>query len=199
MPPALAGAGLAPTVVADGALDRVGEAGTSQGVLAIGLMPRARPLDVRPPAPVLVLVLWELADPGNVGTLIRSAEAAGAAAVWCRGGVDLWSPKVVRAAAGALFRLPVAVVDDPLAGLAEAGLGAVAAVARGGLPYDEVDLSGPVGLLIGSEAHGLPQAVVDGCAAQVTIGLAGPTESLNAAMAGTVLLFEALRQRRAQR
>jgi TrmH family RNA methyltransferase len=116
------------------------------------------------------------------------------------GGVDPWSPKVVRAAAGSSFRLPIlacATAEPTLAGLRAGGLVCVAAVARGGRPHDRTDLGGPVAIVVGSETHGLPAAVVDACDAAVTIELAGPVESLNVAMAGTVLLFEALRQRRA--
>jgi TrmH family RNA methyltransferase len=184
-------------VVGDGALDRVGDVGTSQGVLAIAATP-APPADL--PSEGTVLVVHDVADPGNLGTLLRSAEAAGAGAVVVVGGADVWSPKVVRAAAGSSFRLPVhtcPAAEEALARLGDAGLACLAAVARGGRPHDRVDLSGPVALVVGSEAHGLPPALVARCDGAVTIELAGPAESLNVAMAATVLLFEALRQRRA--
>jgi TrmH family RNA methyltransferase len=189
--------------VADGALDRVGDVGTSQGVLALASTP-APPDELASDG--TVLVVHEVGDPGNLGTLLRSAEAAGAAAVVVAGGVDVWSPKVVRAAAGSSFRLPVlsvlpvlpATASDALLGrLRDAGLVCLAAVARGGQPHDRVDLGGAVAIVVGSEAHGLPAALVAQCDGAVTIELAGPAESLNVAMAGTVLLFEALRQRRA--
>jgi TrmH family RNA methyltransferase len=188
-------------VVADGALDRVGAVGTSQGVLAVAAVP-AGGGDLPPGPAGLVLVAHEVADPGNLGTLLRSAEAAGAARVVVTGnGVDVWAPKVVRAAAGSLFRLTMATppsVEAALGDLRAAGVATWAAVARGGHPHDRVDWAGgPVALVVGSEAHGLPVPVVAACDGATTIELAGKAESLNVAMAGTVLLFEALRQRRA--
>ena len=146
-------------------------------------------------------MLVDVSDPGNAGTLLRAAEAAGAAAVlFCGGSVDPCNPKCVRASAGALFHLPVSGGGEALAvleGLGHAGVRRAATVVRGGTPYDEVDLTGPVAIVLGSEAHGLPaelDALVDD---RLTIPMDGRSESLNVAMAGSVLCFESLRQRRA--
>ncbi|MGQ0433961.1 MAG: TrmH family RNA methyltransferase, partial [Microthrixaceae bacterium] len=151
----------------------------------------------------LVLVLAGVGDPGNAGTLLRAAEAAGASAVlFCEGSVDPWNPKCVRASAGGLFHVPVTSGGDVVAvieRLRGAGVTSVATVARGGVPYDEADLTGPIALVLGSEAHGLPSSVLSLVAMPVTIPMAGRAESLNVAMAGSVLCFEALRQRRAVR
>lgn len=151
----------------------------------------------------LALVLDGVADPGNAGTLLRAAEASGASAVvFCRGSVDPSSPKCVRAAAGALFRLPVAVggeTTEVLEQLRDEGVTTAATVVHHGQPYHEADLRGPLALVLGSEAHGLAAAVVDQVDLRLTIPMAGPTESLNVAMAGTVVCFEALRQRSAVR
>jgi TrmH family RNA methyltransferase len=148
----------------------------------------------------LSLVLVGVSDPGNAGTLLRAAEAAGAAAVlFCGGSVDPCNPKCVRASAGALFHLPVAIGGEAQAVLEQlrgAGVQTAATVVRGGAPYDTVDLTGPVALLLGSEAHGLPDAVTAGVDLRLSIPMAGRAESLNVAMAGSVLCFEALRQRR---
>jgi RNA methyltransferase, TrmH family len=136
-----------------------------------------------------VVVLAGVSDPGNAGTIIRSAAASGAAGVaFTPGSVDPTNPKCVRASAGALFALPVGEVEDP----AELGLTTIGAVA-GGVDPAGVDLSGPVALVVGSEAEGLP----DGLAldAEVALPLDGGVESLNVAMAATVLLYEARRQR----
>lgn len=145
-----------------------------------------------------VLVGDRIADPGNAGTMLRSAEAAGAdAVVFTSGSVDVFNPKVVRASAGALFAVPV-VVDVPLAEVTRAtprrswgttshpeAVGAVAHLAA--------DLRSPCALVLGNEAHGLADdAPVD---AWVTIPHAGRAESLNVAMAATVLAFEVARQR----
>lgn len=181
---------------------------TPQPVAAVArLAGAATPLDeaVAAAGP-LALVLVGVADPGNAGTLLRSAEAAGAGAVvFCDGAVDPFGPKCVRSSAGALFRLAVvrsAGAAEALAAVRGAGGTTVATAVHGDHPaYDAVDLSGrigPVALALGSEAHGLPGDLLSSGAIDtvVTIPMAGPTESLNVAMAGTVLCFEALRQRR---
>jgi TrmH family RNA methyltransferase len=149
----------------------------------------------------LTLVLVDVADPGNAGTLLRAAEAAGAAAVlFCGSSVDPSNPKCVRASAGALFHVPVALGGDVQAVLGDLGRRGVrraASVVEGGTPYDAVDLTGPVALVLGSEAHGLSPEVLALVDHPVSIPMAGRSESLNVAMAGAVLCFEALRQRRA--
>jgi TrmH family RNA methyltransferase len=150
----------------------------------------------------LALVLVDIADPGNAGTLVRTAEAAGATAVlFCGSSVDPGNGKCVRASAGALFHLPVASGGETvvvLDQLRERGVRTAATVVRGGRPYDRVDLTGPLALVLGSEAHGLPEAVVAQVDEPLTIEMAGRSESLNVAMAGAVVCFEALRQRRAE-
>lgn len=149
----------------------------------------------------LAVVLVDVNDPGNAGTIVRSAEAAGATAVlFCGSTVDPCNPKCVRASAGALFHVPVASGGDAVAvleRLGEAGVQTAATVVRGGTPYDETDLTGPVAIVLGSEAHGLPPELSDHVGLHVTIPLAGRAESLNVAMAAAILSFEAMRQRRA--
>jgi TrmH family RNA methyltransferase len=147
----------------------------------------------------LVLVLVDVGDPGNAGTLLRAAEASGAAAVlFCGGSVDPCNPKCVRASAGALFHVPVSVGGDAVAvleALGEAGVRRAATVVRAGSPYHQLDLTGPVAIVLGSEAHGLPDSLDPLVDLRCTIPMAGRSESLNVAMAGSVLCFEALRQR----
>jgi RNA methyltransferase, TrmH family len=151
----------------------------------------------------LALVLVGVADPGNAGTLLRSAEAAGArAAVFCDGSVDPYGPKCVRSSAGSVFRLAVvrdAPSSEAIDALRASSVTTVATVARGpAAAYDRVDLAGPVAVVLGSEAHGLPAGVAERVEVAVTIPMAGRTESLNVAMAGTILCFESLRQRRSR-
>ena len=150
----------------------------------------------------LVLVLVDVTDPGNAGTLLRAAEASGAAAVlFCGASVDPCNPKCVRASAGALFHLPMSFGGDAVAvleGLGEVGVQRAATVVRDGTPYHQLDLTGPVALVLGSEAHGLPVALDPLVDLRCTIPMAGRSESLNVAMAGSVLCFEALRQREAR-
>jgi len=144
-----------------------------------------------------VLVADRIQDPGNLGTMIRSAAAAGAAAlVVTPGTVDAFSPKVVRATAGALFVLPCIEVAS-IVEVAAAGLSLVGTSSHeqsGSVAYDEFDFTGRVALVMGNEAAGLdPSAPID---AWVTIPHVGPVESLNVAMATTVLAFEIARQRK---
>ena len=175
---------LAPNVI-----ERVASTEAPQPVLAIV---RQRPSLL--PSPVdFVMVADRLADPGNAGTIIRSAEAAGAqAVVFTAGSVDPYNPKVVRSSAGSLFRIPV--LSSSLQAMQAAGLRVLATSSHQGAAYTETDLTGPVAVVVGNEAHGVPgDAPVDGW---LTIPHAGPAESLNVAMAATVIAFEVARQRR---
>jgi len=184
-----------------GTLARVVDAVTPHGVAAVARIADRPPADAVAAAGPLALVLVGVADPGNAGTLLRSAEAAGGGAVlFCDGSVDPYGPKCVRASAGSLFRLAVtreSTSEAALAALAAAGVPTLATAARGAQAYDEADLAGPVALVLGNEAHGLDPAVAGAATGAVTIPMAGRTESLNVGMAGTILCFEALRQRRA--
>jgi TrmH family RNA methyltransferase len=149
----------------------------------------------------LVVVCVDVRDPGNAGTILRSAEAAGAGAVvFCDGSVDVFNPKTVRASAGSLFHVPVVASGPPLEVLAQlggAGVRRYGTVARGGTPYDEVDLVGRVAVVLGNEAHGLPDGLEASLDGGLTVPMAGRAESLNVGMAAAVVCFEALRQRRA--
>lgn len=148
-----------------------------------------------------VLVLAEVADPGNAGTLIRAAAASGVdLIVTTAGTVDLFAPKTVRASAGAVLHVPTLTLGpaaEVLGELADAGLCTIATVVDGGEPYDRVDLTGRIAIVLGNEAHGLDPEIAARAAGTVSIPMDGPIESLNVAMAGTLICFEALRQRRA--
>ncbi len=149
-----------------------------------------------------VLVLVDVADPGNAGTLVRVAEAAGlGGVVACGRGVEWWNPKVVRAAAGSLFRVPVASAPDALAVLARlhaAGTASLATVlAHDAVAHTDVDWRGRVAIVLGSEAHGLSPEVAAAAAQRIHIPMSGQVESLNVAMAGAVCAFELARVRRA--
>lgn len=149
-------------------------------------------------SPPLVLVLAGIQDPGNLGTILRSAEAFGASGAIClTGTVSRWNPKAVRASAGSVFRLPILTSSEAkcFQHLREAGIRALAAMARDAEPLGQVDLTSPVALFIGSEGSGISEATAAQCDAGVTIPCPGPVESLNAAVAASVLLFEASRQR----
>ncbi len=147
-----------------------------------------------------LLVLVDVADPGNAGTLVRVAEAAGiGGVVACGQGVEWWNPKVVRAAAGSLFRIPVLTAPDPyevMATLHSRGVITLATSLGDGADYTAIDYHRPVALLLGSEAHGLPADLVAAATTTVRIPMLGAVESLNVAMAGAVCAFELARQRR---
>ena len=181
----------APTFrLADGVLERVASTEQPQPVLAI-VRQRNHAL---PAAPTFVVVGDHIADPGNAGTIIRSAEAAGAdAVVFTEGSVDIYNPKVVRATAGSLFRVPVVMAS--LHEVSHTGVALLATSSHHGVPYTEADLTARVALVLGNEAHGVDvDAPVD---TWITIPHQGGAESLNVAMAATVLAFEVARQRRA--
>ncbi|MCO5314248.1 MAG: RNA methyltransferase [Microthrixaceae bacterium] len=191
--------------VASGVLGSVLSAVSPQPVCAIAETTLDRPLkDVAQMAadrsrPLLVLV--DVNDPGNAGTLLRAAESSGAAGLVLLGNsVDLYNPKVVRGSAGSMFRLAIAVgsdmsLDEALDALRRRGIASVAAVARGGVSHLEAPLDGAMAIVLGNEAHGLDEAAIAACDSAVTITMDGATESLNVAMAGTVLAFESMRRR----
>jgi TrmH family RNA methyltransferase len=137
----------------------------------------------RAPLPEVGLALWQVSDPGNVGTLIRSADALGPAFVALSpGSADPTSPKSLRASMGALFRIPLIGFDD-------APGRRIALVAHGGRPLESVDLSGPTTFVLGSEREGLPEAELAKCDERVTVPLAAQAESLNVATAGAIALY----------
>lgn len=147
-----------------------------------------------------VLALVGLQDPGNAGTLIRVAEASGCAGVlFTDGSVDAWNPKVVRASAGSVLRMALAEGVQPSELIASAdthGLPLVSTVAHGGSAPEDAALGAGFVLLVGSEAQGVPGEVSAAASVSVTIPMEGSVESLNAAVAGALVAFEAARQRR---
>jgi TrmH family RNA methyltransferase len=149
----------------------------------------------------LVMVCVDVRDPGNAGTVLRSAEGAGATGVvCCDGGVDAYNPKTVRASAGALFHVPLVARGGPLDVLEQLGAWGLrrwGTTARGGLDYTEADLTEPIAVVLGNESHGLPEEVTAGLDGSLSIPMRGRSESLNVGMAAAVIGFEAARQRRA--
>lgn len=146
----------------------------------------------------LIAILAGIQDPGNLGTILRSAEAFGADGVLALpGAVSAWNPKAVRASAGSVFRLPLvtASIEDCVARLHEAGVRIWTTTVRAAKPADLVDLAAPVALIFGNEGSGVPPEVAAIADGSVTIPCPGAVESLNAAVAASVLLYEAARQR----
>jgi TrmH family RNA methyltransferase len=134
------------------------------------------------------LALWRVSDPGNVGTLLRSADAFGSGVMLSEGCADPFGPKALRAAMGSTFRVPLLGFDVPA--------GSVALVADGGEPLSEVDLERYSTFVLGSERDGLPDLVLSRCDVRATIAVKS-VESLNVAMAGTIALYERARRKAA--
>jgi TrmH family RNA methyltransferase len=202
--PELAHGAAVVSVVTDDALAALADTVTPQGLVAVCdfLDTPLRAALARRPR--LVAALVEIRDPGNAGTVLRTADAAGAGAVIFAGdAVDPYNGKCVRASAGSLFHVDVARVDAPLAlveQLRGAGLQVLAADGYGEADLDELADSGalaqPTAWLFGSEAHGLPDAVAAACDARVRVPLHGRAESLNLAAAAAVCLYSSARELR---
>jgi len=131
----------------------------------------------------VTLALWRVADPGNVGTLLRAADAFGAGVALSAGCADPTGPKALRAAMGATWRVPVSEFDEP-------GGTRVALVPRNGTPLRELSTDGDVVLVLGAEREGLPEEVLARCDMQASIPQPGEAESLNVALAGAIALYE---------
>ncbi|MFP5211371.1 MAG: TrmH family RNA methyltransferase [Acidobacteriota bacterium] len=146
----------------------------------------------------LIVVLAGLQDPGNLGTILRSAEAFGASGVVALpGSVSAWNPKSVRASAGSIFRVPFLSVSvlDCITNLREAGVKIWTTTVHEAEPADLLDLTLPVALIFGNEGSGVPAEIAEHADGAVTIPCPGAVESLNAAVAASILLYEAARQR----
>lgn len=195
----LAEAGARPRVVQDRLLASLSEVETCQGVLALARRP-AFAADAALPGTPLLLVAVGIQNPGNLGGLLRTAEAAGATGAWLTEGcADPYSWKCLRGSMGSAFRLPVrrgVATEGLIPALRSRGLLTLAAGVAAPLRHDAADLRGPLALLLGSEGAGLPPELARAADLRVSIPLARPVESLNVGVAAGVLLFEAARQRR---
>lgn len=147
-----------------------------------------------------LLILEDVQDPGNLGTLVRTAEGAGAdGIVMSRGTVDIYSPKVIRSTMGAIFRMPFIYVDDLpkcLSELKEKGIKVHAAALGYDTDYTKADYKADCAVMIGNEGNGLTKQAIDSAYDIVTIPMGGQLESLNAAVSGAILMYECNRQRR---
>lgn len=188
--------------VSDAVLAVIATTVSPQGLVGVARLPFP-PLDEALAGATLVVVLVGVADPGNVGTIVRSADAAGADAVLLTSGsADPRNPKAVRASAGSIFSLPVVAeleLEQILAACRRHGLALLATSPRGALDCDRTDLVRPLGLVCGNEARGLPDSVVAQCDAAIRVPQQGRAESMNLAAAVAVLTYEAARQRRRAR
>jgi TrmH family RNA methyltransferase len=187
--------------LAPGVLERVADTVTPQPVLTV--LPMLDEPELPDPADhPLIVVMVDVRDPGNAGTVLRTADASGVSSVIFSGeSVDPYNPKTVRASAGSLFHVPFSVPSesDPLtlgAALAAGGYRTLATVVREGEDYTALDWTVPTALFLGNEAAGLGPEVLAAIGGAVAIPMEGRAESLNVGVACAVLCFEALRQRR---
>jgi TrmH family RNA methyltransferase len=189
------------TAVTEGAIAALGETVAPQGVIAVCAQQPVRLPEALASAPRLVAVLVEIRDPGNAGTVLRTADAAGASTVVFAGdAVDPYNGKCVRASAGSLFHVDLVREDDPagvVAALRPAGLTVLAADGHGETDLDDLadagGLTRPTAWLFGSEAHGLPAGLAAAADARVRVPLHGRAESLNLAAAAAVCLYASAR------
>jgi len=188
---AFADVGKPGTTVSEEVMRAISDTQTPPGLLAVV------PISEKPPKEGLLLIVDRLRDPGNLGTILRSAWAAGVGQlVTTKGTVDIYSPKVVRGAMGAHFHLSLAPDKgwEEIEPLLE-GRQILLAEARGEVAYHEVDWSKPSALIIGGEAEGASEEAKRLAHKRVYIPMPGGAESLNAAVAASIILFEAARQR----
>ena len=189
------------TVVSDAVFKSVSETITPQGILAEVEMPKHRLLEenfleiaYEKTGKIKLLILEDTADPGNLGTIMRTAEAAGVTGVIMgKGTVDIFNPKVVRSTMGSIFRLPFAYVDDLKAvilRLKRDGISFYATHLMGKESYRDISYSDKAGILIGNEARGLSDEIANLADTYVIIPMQGKVESLNAAVAAALMMYE---------
>jgi RNA methyltransferase, TrmH family len=193
------GASIEYTEVSERAFERLAYGDRADGVILVVRAPRTELADLQLPADPLLVVTEDVEKPGNVGAILRSADAVGADAVIAVGGTDLFNPNVIRASVGTVFTVPVAAApaDDVLAWLREHSARVVASLVDAKRLHVEADLRGPLAIVLGSEATGLSEAWRAPDVESVRLPMAGVADSLNVSVAAAVLLYEAWRQRHA--
>lgn len=180
------------------AFERLAYGDRADGIVLVIRTPPHELADIALPENPLVVVTEDVEKPGNVGAILRSADAAGANAVIAVGGTDLFNPNVIRASIGTLFRVPVASAPaaEVAAWLRAAGVRIVASRVDASDLHVDADLTGPVAIVLGSEASGLSDTWRGPDVAAVRLPMLGAADSLNVSAAAAVLLYEAWRQRR---
>jgi TrmH family RNA methyltransferase len=183
--------------LSEAALKKISSREHPAGVLVVARMPRPSLTAFRPPSNALLLVSVGLEKPGNLGALLRSADAAGADAVLVAGGVDLYSPQVIRNSTGVVFSLPTFAAPEPavLDWLLQHNIPIVATTPHTHQTYWDVDLRGPVAIVLGTEHQGLSQTWLERAARKVRIPMQGRADSLNVSVTAALMLYEAVRQR----
>lgn len=186
-------------VVSETVFRLLSETVTPQGVLAVVSMPEYTLSDIIGQGERSILLLDDLRDPGNLGTIMRTAEGAGMSGViLTKGSVDLFNPKTVRATMGSIFRVPFYYAEnltEVIEQLKERDIPVYGTMMQGSVLYSEADYSGGAGIVIGNEANGISKETAEAMTGAIRIPMAGKLESLNAAVAAAVLMYEIARQR----
>ncbi len=194
-------AGHAFTVLSDQVFARVSDTQTPQGILAVVRMAEASPDELFADDCGLWLMLEGIQDPGNLGTMFRTAEGAGIGGIIMDGNTaDIYNPKTVRSTMGSIFRVPFMVMEDlsgAVSALKSRGVRIFAACGGGDLTYADADFSSAAAILIGNEGNGLSPRMQEMADERISIPMRGRLESLNASIAAAILMYEADRQRRA--
>ncbi len=187
-------------VVSDKLFQEMSDTVTPQGILATVKIPKYSLEDILAKSDGHIIMLENLRDPGNLGTILRSAEGAGATGViLSKESADIFNPKVIRSTMGSVFRVPFCYVEDFRDAMRKAknqGITLYAAHLQGSKEYESFNYTKPCGFLIGNEANGLTEETGELADTLIRIPMAGKVESLNAAMAASILMFEVARQRR---
>ena len=187
-------------VVADSVFRQITGTVTPQGVLGLVLMPFYKLETILEDKRRSFLLLDDLRDPGNLGTIMRTAEGADMSGViLSRESVDLFNPKVVRATMGAIFRVPFYYAEDLteiIELLKSRDIPVYGTMVKGSLLYDQADYRGGAAIVVGNEANGISRQVGEALSAKVRIPMAGSLESLNAAVSAAILMYEISRQKR---
>ncbi len=186
--------------VEDGLFRRISDTQTPQGILTVLRRPHYTLEELLQGREPLLVLLENLQDPGNLGTILRTGEGAGITGVIMNNQtVDIYNPKTIRATMGSIYRVPFLAVDDlaeTARGLRARGIHTYAAHLKGNACYDTFSFREGTAFLIGNEGNGLTEAALDGAESCLRIPMEGRVESLNAAVAAALLLYEANRQRR---
>lgn len=186
--------------VSDKIFAQLSDTVTTQGVLGIVKQPSYSITDILEDQRHIWILLDAIRDPGNLGTIMRTAEGAGMSAVIMgKGTADLFNPKTVRSTMGAIFRMPFVYVDDiteVITKIKDNGYSVYGTAMKGSVAYDREDYTRGAGIVIGNEANGIQDSVLGCITGSIHIPMEGKLESLNAAVAAAVIMYEAARQRR---
>ena len=192
--------GLHAEQVSEEVFRKMSDTSTPQGILCVMKRKQYTPDDLLQAANPLLMLLEDIQDPGNLGTILRTGEGAGIdGVIMSRDTADIYNPKTIRSTMGSIYRVPflyVSSLSDMIAGLKQKKITVYAAHLKGKQWYDQADYSGGSAFLIGNEGNGLKEETAALADSYIKIPMGGKVESLNAAMASGILMYEASRQRR---